>query len=54
MIAIRAEIAAIEKGEADPVDNVLKNAPHTPELLLADWNRPYSREKAFFPAQVAR
>lgn len=50
MIAIRAEIAAIEKGDADGEDNVLKNAPHTHHLLVADdWNHPYSRRQAFFP-----
>ena len=50
MIAIRAEIAAIENGDADGNDNVLKNAPHTHHLLIADdWRYPYSRRQAFFP-----
>ena len=49
MIAIRAEIAAIERGEADATDNPLRNAPHTADLLIAEWTRPYSREAAFFP-----
>jgi glycine dehydrogenase len=50
MIAIRAEIAAIEDGEADKDDNVLVNAPHTHHLLVAeDWDHPYSRRQAFFP-----
>ncbi len=50
MIAIRAEIRDIEKGKADPENNVLRNAPHTHHLLVADqWDRPYSREQAFFP-----
>ena len=50
MIAIRAEIAAIENGDADGDDNVLKNAPHTHHLLIADdWRYPYSRRQAFFP-----
>jgi len=50
MIAIRAEVAAIEKGEMDRDDNPLKNAPHTHHLLLAEeWDHPYSREQAFFP-----
>jgi glycine dehydrogenase len=50
MIAIRAEIAAIENGDADGDDNVLKNAPHTHHLLIADdWRHPYSRRQAFFP-----
>jgi glycine dehydrogenase len=54
MITIRVEIAAIERGEADPKDNVLKNAPHTPDLLIAEWNRPYSREAAFYPVTGLR
>ena len=54
MIAIHAEIAAIERGEADRQDNLLKNAPHTAELLIAEWNRPYAMEAAFFPAPGLR
>jgi glycine dehydrogenase len=55
MIAIRKEIAAIEAGKADPVDNLLRNAPHTHYLLLEDeWSRPYSREEAFFPLPALR
>lgn len=50
MIAIRAEIAEVESGAADPEDNLLKNAPHTHRMLLAqNWTRPYSPEQAFFP-----
>jgi glycine dehydrogenase len=54
MIAIRAEIAAVERGEADAVDNLLKNAPHTADLLIAEWTRPYARERAFFPVAAVR
>ncbi|MDX2272993.1 MAG: aminomethyl-transferring glycine dehydrogenase [Cyanobacteriota bacterium] len=50
MMAIRAEIAEIEQGLADPHHNLLKNAPHTAEVLLQDhWDRPYSRERAAYP-----
>jgi glycine dehydrogenase len=49
MIEIRKEIAEVEEGRADRLDNVLKNAPHTHRLLLGDWKHPYSKEKAFFP-----
>jgi glycine dehydrogenase len=49
MITIREEIREVEEGRADRADNVLKNAPHTHHLLLDDWKKPYSREKAFFP-----
>jgi glycine dehydrogenase len=51
MIAIRAEVAEIELGKMDKLDNPLKNAPHTAEVLLADsWEHPYSRNTAAFPA----
>jgi glycine dehydrogenase len=55
MIAIREEIRTIERGEMDAQDNVLKNAPHTAEMLLSDaWNHPYSREQAAYPAPWLR
>jgi glycine dehydrogenase len=44
------EIKEIENGEADKSDNVLKNAPHTAEKVVADvWEYSYSREKAAYP-----
>jgi glycine dehydrogenase len=50
MIAIRAEIAKVERGEWPQDNNPLKHAPHTAaSLMAADWNRPYSREVAAFP-----
>jgi glycine dehydrogenase len=55
MIAIRGEIAAIERGEADRKDNPLKNAPHTAAAVTSStWTRPYSREVAAFPAPWLR
>ncbi|MCE7989472.1 MAG: glycine dehydrogenase (aminomethyl-transferring) [Caldilinea sp. CFX5] len=55
MIAIRGEIAAIERGEADPHDNALKNAPHPAKVIIADeWNHAYSRESAAYPARWVR
>ncbi|NID11893.1 aminomethyl-transferring glycine dehydrogenase [Fibrivirga algicola] len=55
MIAIRNEIREIENGEVDKVENVLKYAPHTAVVALADdWNRPYTREKAVFPLPYVR
>ncbi|MHC4948981.1 MAG: glycine dehydrogenase (aminomethyl-transferring), partial [Planctomycetota bacterium] len=51
LIAIRAEIRAIEEGGADRDDNVLGNAPHTAAMVSADeWTHPYSRREAAFPA----
>ncbi len=50
MIAIREEIARIERGEWPKDNNPLKNAPHTAAALLCDdWDKPYSREVAAFP-----
>ena len=55
MIAIRQEIAAVETGEVDAENNVLKNAPHTHEMLIGDdWQNPYSREKAAYPTDWLR
>jgi glycine dehydrogenase len=55
MIAIHAEIAAIESGSADAKNNLLKNAPHTAEVVAADkWDRPYAREQAAYPARSLR
>jgi glycine dehydrogenase len=55
MIAIRAEIAEIEAGKMSQTDNMLKNAPHTAEALLAnEWQHPYSREQAAFPLPWTR
>ncbi len=51
MISIREEIREIENGKADPVDNVLHNAPHTAAQVASDeWSHPYSRERAAYPA----
>ncbi|MAY33958.1 MAG: glycine dehydrogenase (aminomethyl-transferring) [Rhodovulum sp.] len=50
MLSIRAEIAEIEAGRMDGENNPLKNAPHTVNDLVAEWDRPYSREQGCFPA----
>ncbi len=55
MIAIRAEIARVASGEYDALDNPLKNAPHTAEMLIAgEWKHLYDAEEAAFPAGVDR
>ncbi len=52
LIGIRKEMDAIESGEADKNNNVLKNAPHTMKMVTSDlWDLPYSREKAAFPME---
>ncbi|MFT5422533.1 MAG: glycine dehydrogenase [Phycisphaerales bacterium] len=51
LIRIRAEIAAIERGEADRADNVLKGSPHSMKAIGADeWTHPYTRKQAAWPA----
>lgn len=48
LLSIREEIDTL----ADSEDNVLKNAPHTLQMLTSDeWNHPYSRQKAAFPLE---
>lgn len=52
LIAIHAEISAIESGQTDPKNNLLKNAPHTADMVVSErWDRPYSRSQAAFPAK---
>ncbi|HRO11130.1 aminomethyl-transferring glycine dehydrogenase [Amaricoccus sp.] len=54
MLAIAAEARAIERGEMDPENNPLRNAPHTVEDLVGAWERPYSREAACYPPGAFR
>ena len=54
MIDIYGEIKAIENNEIDPENNPLKNSPHTIEDLVSEWDRPYSREQACYPAGTNR
>jgi glycine dehydrogenase len=50
MVKIREEIREIEAGRADRKNNLLKNAPHTAEMIAADaWDFPYGRSRAVFP-----
>jgi len=49
MIAIREEIRKIEQGVWPADNNPLKHAPHTQADVIAEWNRPYTREEAVFP-----
>jgi glycine dehydrogenase len=55
MISIRKEIAEIESGKMDRARNPLKLAPHPAADVTSDtWDRPYSREKAAYPAPWTR
>ena len=42
----------IDKSNSD--DNLLKNAPHTLEMLVNKWNSPYSRSEAVFPTSYVK
>jgi len=55
LISIHAEIQDVVEGRQPRTNNLLKNAPHTAQVVAADeWNRPYSRERAAFPAPWVR
>ena len=55
LISIRAEIQQVEVGVSDAKDNALKNAPHTAAMCTADdWDHPYSRSQAAYPAAWTR
>jgi len=55
LISIRRELSDIEAGVFDPEDNVVKNSPHTADMVVSDaWNRPYSRELAAYPTPWTR
>ena len=54
MLAIREEIARVERGEWPRDDNPLVNAPHTAEMLTRDWPHPYPRSLAVHPSAHTR
>jgi glycine dehydrogenase len=55
MVSIYHEIEEVATGTADREDNVLRNAPHTEQVVASDnWDRPYGREKAVFPLKWVR
>jgi glycine dehydrogenase len=54
MLGIAGEAEAIAAGNLDPENNPLRRAPHTVEDLVGEWDRPYSREAACYPAGAFR
>jgi glycine dehydrogenase len=55
MLSIVKEVRAIENGTADKTDNVLKNAPHTASMVIADnWEHSYTRNEAAYPLPYVR
>jgi glycine dehydrogenase len=55
MIAIKGEIDRVAAGEWAHDDSPLAHAPHPAEdLLVSDWDRPYTRELAAYPVDALR
>jgi len=55
MISIRKEVAAIEEGNDDKQENMIKHAPHTLAMVASDnWSFSYTREMAAFPVPMAK
>jgi glycine dehydrogenase len=55
MNEIKGEIDEVTSGKVDKDNNVMKNAPHTMNLVIdTDWDKPYSREKAVFPLDFVK
>ena len=55
LLSIRKEIADIEEGRADKANNVLKNAPHSLEMVVGgEWSFPYTRAQAAYPVPSLR
>jgi glycine dehydrogenase len=52
MIAIKGEADRVGSGQWPRDDNPLANAPHTAACLTGDWEHPYTRSEAVFPAGV--
>jgi glycine dehydrogenase len=54
MLAIRAEIAAVEQGQHDAAASPLRHAPHTVEDLVSEtWDRVYSRRQGCYPTAAS-
>ena len=54
MLSIREEIRDVAEDRIDPHNNPLKHSPHTVRDLVAEWDRPYSREQGCFPPGAFR
>lgn len=54
MKQIKKEIDQVAAGKWTPEDNPLRNAPHTAEKCIGEWNHPYSREEAAYPIESLR
>ena len=55
METIYDEILEVADGKVALEDSVLRNAPHTVEVVSADeWDRPYTRSQAAYPVKSLR
>ncbi len=52
MLAIRAEIDQVERGEWSVDKSPLRGAPHTARSMVGEWDRAYPREVGVFPTGV--
>ncbi len=54
MVSIRAEIDRVASGEWPADDSPLRNAPHTADCLIGDWDHPYPARLAAYPVESLR
>jgi glycine dehydrogenase len=54
MVAIKGEIDAVAAGTWPLEDSPLRNAPHTADCLIGDWDHPYPARLAAFPVEGLR
>jgi glycine dehydrogenase len=54
MIAIKGEIDAVAAGTWAVESSPLRNAPHTAEDLIGEWDRPYDRALGAYPVAALR
>ena len=54
MVSIRAEIDRVASGEWPADDSPLRNAPHTADCLIGEWDHPYPARLAAYPVASLR
>jgi glycine dehydrogenase len=54
MIAIRNEIRNVEQGVYSAAESPLRQAPHTLDDVVGDWQHPYSRAEAIYPSRETK
>ncbi|MFZ4485678.1 MAG: aminomethyl-transferring glycine dehydrogenase [Candidatus Nanopelagicales bacterium] len=54
MVCIRAEIDRVGSGEWPADDSPLRNAPHTADCLIGEWDHPYPARLAAYPIESLR